>query len=60
MNFIEGLTSEHLQELEYEPECEFELESDDFILDQIVDSVVEWATTLILLSLEPKYLISTE
>ena len=52
--------SEHQEELKYESECEFELESSDFNLDQIVDSAVEWATTPILLSLEPKDLPSTE
>ena len=41
VNLMEGLTSEHEEELEYRPEHEFELESDDFNLDQIVDSVVE-------------------
>jgi len=41
VNLIEGLTSEHEEELKYEPECEFELESDDFNLDQIVDFAVE-------------------
>ena len=42
VNLIQDLTSEHEEELEYEPECEFELESGDFNLDQIVYSVVEW------------------
>ena len=31
-------------EIEYESEREFELESDDFNLDQIIESTVEWAT----------------
>jgi len=44
VDLIEGLTSEHEEELEYESEHEFDLESDDFNLDQIVDSTVEWAT----------------
>ena len=42
VNLIEGLMSEHEEKLEHEPECEFELESDDFNLDQIIDFVVEW------------------
>ena len=42
VNLIEGLTSEH-EELEYESDHEFDLESDDFNLDQIVDSTIEWA-----------------
>ena len=33
VNLIEGLTSEHEEELEYESEHEFDLESDDFNLD---------------------------
>jgi len=60
VNLIEGLISEHQEEHEYEPDCEFELESDDCNLDQILDSAVEWATTPIFLSLEPKDLPSTE
>ena len=62
MNLIEGLTSEHEEELEYELEYEFKLESDDFNLDQTIYSAVEWATTPTptLLSLEPIDLHSTE
>ena len=52
--------SEHKDELEHELEYEFELESNDFNLNQIVDSAVEWATTPISLILEPKDLPSTE
>jgi len=44
VNLIEGLTSEHDKEIEYESDGEFELESDDFNLDQIIESTVEWAT----------------
>ena len=44
MNLIEGLASEHEMEIEYESDREFELESDDFNLDQIIESTVEWAT----------------
>ena len=36
------------------------MESDDFNLDQIVDSAVEWATSATLLSLEPIDLPWTE
>ena len=35
VNLIEGLTSEHDKEIEYESDGEFELESDDFNLDHI-------------------------
>jgi len=44
VNLIEGLTSEHEEELEYKSDHEFDLESNDFNLDQIIDSIVEWAT----------------
>ena len=44
VNLIEGLTSECEQELEYESDHEFDLESDDFNLHQIIDSTVEWVT----------------
>ena len=37
-------TSEHDEEMEYEPDNEFDLESDDFNLDQVVDLTVEWVT----------------
>ena len=43
-NLIEGLTSEHEAEMEYESDKVFELESDDYNLDQIIKSIVEWAT----------------
>ena len=35
VNLIENLTSEHRKELELETDCDFELESDDFSLDQV-------------------------
>ena len=44
VNVIEGLTSEHEENLEYKSDHEFDLASDDFNLDQIVDSTVEWST----------------
>jgi len=44
VNLIEGLASEHEMEIEYESDREFELESDDFNLYQIIKSIVEWAT----------------
>ena len=34
VNLIENLTSEHMKELELKTECDFELESDEFNLDQ--------------------------
>jgi len=47
VNLIGGLTSEHEKELEYESEHEFNLESDDFNLDQMVDSTAKWTTNAI-------------
>ena len=40
VNSIENLTSEHEESIEMETESEFDLESEDFNLDQIIDSVV--------------------
>ena len=40
-NSIENLTSEHEESIEMETESEFDLESEDFNLDQIVDSAVD-------------------
>ena len=41
VNSIENLTSEHEESMEIETEVEFDLEAEDFNLDQIVDSAVE-------------------
>jgi len=40
VNFIENITSEHREELKIETESEFELESIEFNLDQIIESTV--------------------
>jgi len=45
VNSIENLTSEHEESIEMEIESEFDLESEDFNLDQIVDSAVDWASS---------------
>ena len=50
---IENLTSEHSKKIELETECEFELESEDFNLDQIIDSAVNWTSNPISLNPEP-------
>ena len=47
VNLIEGLTSEHEEVVECQSDHEFDLESDDFNLDQIVEWTVEWATNTI-------------
>ena len=41
VNFIENLISEHQERMEIDTESEFALESEDFNLDQIVDSSVD-------------------
>ena len=40
VNSIENLTSEHEESIEMETKSEFDLDSEDFNLDQIVDSAV--------------------
>ena len=45
VNSIENLTSEHQKSMEMDTEAEFDLESEDFNLDQIVDSTVDWASS---------------
>jgi len=45
VNFIENLISEYEESMEIETEAEFDLEAEDFNLDQIVDSAVDWASS---------------
>ena len=40
VNHTENLTSEYSEETELEIECESELGSEEFNLDQIIDSIV--------------------
>jgi len=47
------LTSEHREELELETECDFELESDDFNPDQVVECTVNWASKPISPNVKP-------
>ena len=47
------MTSEHREELKLENECDFELESDDFNLDQDIESAVNWASNPISPNVEP-------
>ena len=44
--FIENLTNEHEENIELDRKSEFDLESDDFNLDQIIDSAVDWTSSL--------------
>jgi len=48
VNSIENLTSEHEESMEIDMESEFELASENFNLDQIIDSIVD-------LGIKPKY-----
>jgi len=41
VNSIENLTSEHEESMEIDTKSEFDLESEDFNLDQIIDSAME-------------------
>jgi len=45
VNSIENLTSEHEERMEMDTEAEFDLESEDFNLDQIVDYAVDSASS---------------
>ena len=53
VNLIENLTNEYIEELELETDCDLELESEDFNLDQIVESAVNWASNPISPNVEP-------
>ena len=53
VNLIENLTSEHMEELELKTECDFELDSDEFNLDQVIESAVNWASNPISQNMEP-------
>ena len=59
VNLIENLASEHKEELELETDCDLELESEDFNLDQIVESAVNWASNPISPNMEPINLTSS-
>ena len=56
---IKNLTSEHREELELETECDFGLESDDFNIDQVVDSDMNWVSNPISSIMEPTNLTSS-
>ena len=53
VNLIEDLTSEHSEDIKLEPECDAELKSDDFKLDEIVNSTIELASSPSSLDQEP-------
>ena len=39
------MTSEHNEEIKLQAECDAEVESEDFKLDEIVNSTIEWASS---------------
>jgi len=45
LNTIESLTTELEESIEMDTESEFDLKSEDYNLDQIIDSAVEWASS---------------
>ena len=53
VKLIKNLASEHREETKLEAECEFELESEDFNLNQIVEFAVNWASYPISPNVEP-------
>ena len=58
VNSIENLTSEHEESMEIDTESEFDLESEDFNLDQIIDSAVDWDQAQVYLIPRQKFQIS--
>ena len=47
------MTSEHREEIELEARCDNELKSEDFNLDEMVNSMIEWASSPSSLDQEP-------
>jgi len=47
------LTNEHSEEIKLEAECDVKLESEDLSLDEIVNSIIEWASSPSSLDSEP-------
>jgi len=53
VNLIENVTSEHREEKELDARCDTELKSEDFNLDKMVNSTIEWASSPSSLDQEP-------
>jgi len=53
VNLIENVTSEHRKEIVLEVKCDTMLETEDFNLNDIVNSTIEWASSLSSLDHEP-------
>jgi len=49
VNSIENLTSEYEESMEIDMKSKFNLEFEDFNLDQIIDSTVDWASSQVYL-----------
>jgi len=45
VNLIENVTSEHREEIELKTRCDTELESENFNLDEMVNSTIKWASS---------------
>jgi len=56
VNSIKNLTSEHKESLEIETETEYDLESEDFNLDQIVDLIGRQAQVYLIIGLKVQIL----
>ena len=52
-NLIENVTSVHGEEIELEAKCDTELKPENFNLDEIVNSMIEWASSPSSLDQEP-------
>ena len=53
VNLIENLTSKHREELGLETDYDFELEFEDFNLNQIVESAMSWVSNPISANVKP-------
>ena len=47
------MTSKHREEIELKAKCDTELEFEDFNLDEMVNSMIEWASSSSSLDQEP-------
>ena len=53
------MTSEHREEIELEARCDTKLKSENFNLDEIVNSIIDWASNPSSLDQEPISLTPT-
>jgi len=55
VNSVENLKSEHEENMEIDMENQFDLKSEDFNLDQILDSAVDWVSSPSVPNPRPKF-----